>query len=64
MSEKPEQTDKRSQKVEPQNIEQLEPIDKQDFTKPVKVMNRRSKATDSANLAGLIVGFSGEKKLN
>jgi hypothetical protein len=48
MSEKPEQRDKRSEKVEPQNIEQLEPIDKQDFTKPVKVMNRQSKATDSA----------------
>ena len=43
MSEKPEQR----AKVTERNIEQPEPIDKQDPTRPVKVTDRQSKSKGS-----------------
>jgi hypothetical protein len=52
MSEKPEQRTK----VTVRNIEQPEPIDKQD-PKPVKVTDRQSKSKDSASLTGVNSGF-------
>ena len=53
MSEKPEQRGK----VTERNIEQPEPIDKQDPTKPVKVTDRQNESKDSASLAGANSGF-------
>ena len=53
MSKKSEQRDK----VTERNIEQPEPIDKQDPTKPVKVTDRQSESKDSANLVSADSGF-------
>lgn len=60
MSEKPERRDKYIDTVkdaEPQNVEQPEPIDKQDPIRPVRVTSRQIESKDPANLAGANSGF-------
>jgi len=51
-----EKSGQRGKVTEP-NIEQPEPIDKQDPTKPVKVTDRQRESKDSASLAGVNSGF-------